>query len=143
MSLEIPHSLFDFIGSNPNRIRVTSCVDDAVRNPAYDSHKRAKNWAAVVVPNRMAPGGLVRTFLRCRQDFVDVSEAQPGDCIEFGGDRYSARGNAERDRRYYIVVGRRPDLDGEDCLVLLRCSVEPPSARSLAADRAVIEGVTL
>lgn len=107
--------------------------DECLKNLDYESHRRGKNWIAYVRPNRAAPGGLDREFWKHGSGawFLMPRKAKPGDIIEMGGDYYTARGNARRDRRYVMVV--RVD-DG----VIIGASMgsTAPSAARVAKERA-------
>ncbi len=89
----------------PLHDRLVEYKDSAIENVVHDNHKRAKNWVAKVTPNRMAPGGYDRDFLRKNNRYVDASSVKAGDNLEFGGDYYSGGGNKRPNRRYYTSKG--------------------------------------
>lgn len=73
--------------------------------PVYESHKRGKNWMAVIAPDPRSPGGLARTFLpHARGEYYYLIEAlKPGDVVEFGADYYTSSGRKSAARWYGVV----------------------------------------
>ncbi len=79
--------------------------DGCVENLDYEAHKRGKNWIATVKADRASPGGLAREFWRHGSGrWYKAPSLTAGDVIEMGGDYYTGRGSARRDRRYVLVV---------------------------------------
>lgn len=77
--------------------------------PAYESHKRGKNWCAKISKNPAAPNGLDRQFApRGHGEYYYIlpTEWGPGTPIEVGADYYSCGGNASRDRWYGRITER-------------------------------------
>lgn len=92
----------------PMRGEVIALDGGAMENPAYVSHKRGRNWAAILSGPNAAK--MERTFLAARGATVDLSDVQAGQVVEFGGDYVTSGGNRQYDRRYYLVLA----TDGAD-----------------------------
>lgn len=76
-----------------------------IENINYESHKRGKNWVAIVAKNRSKPGGLERNFLdRVRGPYVRPNGITAGTFLEFAGDYYSCGGHRSEKRKYYKVL---------------------------------------
>ncbi len=88
--------------------------DGTIPHTCFEPHRRGKNWVAVVVKNLQAPGGLERRFLKkaSGRNYVLPTDIKVGDCLEFGGDYYTASGRPSRNREYYRVVGIEPGNPG-------------------------------
>jgi hypothetical protein len=73
----------------------------------WESHKRGKNWLAVITPSPSSPGGLSRNFAaKARGDlYYIVPDWSVGDAVEFGADYYSGKGRKNDKRWYGFVVG--------------------------------------
>lgn len=103
--------------------------DGCIENLDYEAHKRGKNWIATVTPNRAAQGGLDREFWRHGSGrWYKAPSLTVGDVIEMGGDYYTGRGSALRDRRYVLVVRVE---DGY--LIGYGLGVKAPSGRAVDA----------
>jgi hypothetical protein len=90
--------------------------DGTIVNPKHDSHKRAKNWVAIVERDKSKPGGLKRDFLeRAPAGRVFVGGIKPGDWLEFAGDYYSCSGRKSPDRDYVRVIEVNGDLVCKRC----------------------------
>ncbi len=66
------------------KLKVT---DGTVENPCGGStNNKTKCWAAVVLQDKSAPGGLARTFLKGREGkgIINIKSLRPGDYVEFG-----------------------------------------------------------
>jgi len=76
----------------------------------YETHKRGKNWLAVISRGPRSPGGLARQFLaRGHGPYAYIAEDIPeGSALECGSDYYSGGGNPSRDRRYYLLLRKAP-----------------------------------
>lgn len=74
--------------------------------PLYKSHKRGKNWLAVIELDPKSPGGLKRRFATPgRGDYLySVEELQIGDAVEFGADYYTTGGRRVPGRWYGVVT---------------------------------------
>jgi hypothetical protein len=74
--------------------------------PCYVSHKRGKNWFAVIEPDPTKPGGLDRAFAaKAKGDsYYILPTLAIGDAVEFGADYYSGSGRKNADRWYGFVV---------------------------------------
>jgi hypothetical protein len=86
--------------------------------PIYETHKRGKNWMAIIAASPIAPGGLDRTFLRRGNGdyYYIVSDLQPNTPVEFGADYYSARGKKSTKRWYGVVKTISPgSITIEEC----------------------------
>lgn len=97
-------------------LREMVCKDNHVM---WESHRRGKNWMAVIHKDPTAPAGLGRSFwARARGDYFYLvpSDVKPGDAVEIGADYYSAGGNPSRRRWYGVVVAV-----AADALVLVAC----------------------
>lgn len=73
--------------------------------PIHESHKRGKNWLAVITPDPRSPGGIGRAFATRAYGkyYYIVPPLEPGDAIEFGADYYTG-GGRKVPRRWYGVV---------------------------------------
>jgi hypothetical protein len=73
--------------------------------PVYETHKRGKNWMAVIASDPGSLGGTRREF--CKRGngayYYIVTPELVGKAVEFGADYYSGSGNKSA-RRYYGVV---------------------------------------
>lgn len=76
----------------------------AIENPAYERHKRGRNWAAVLTGPNAAR--MERRFLAARGATVDLTDVQPGQVLEFGGDYMTGRGRRIPDRRFYLILAK-------------------------------------
>ena len=80
--------------------------------PIYQSHRRGRNWCAIIAKNPSAPNGLDRNFLtHARGQYYymlndQITEQTP---VEFGADYYSAGGRPSRERWYGVVISRTND----------------------------------
>lgn len=76
--------------------------------PVYESHKRGKNWMAVIRLDPTAPNGLGRVFVpKAKGDdnyYIVEGAVQAGDAIEFGADYYTGGGSKQATRWYGVVV---------------------------------------
>lgn len=74
--------------------------------PVFCSHRRGKNWCAVIAKEPNAPGGLKRVFLpRAKgQYYYIVASLKVGDPVEFGADYYTASGKRSPERWYGVVL---------------------------------------
>ncbi|KQT64148.1 MULTISPECIES: hypothetical protein [unclassified Aureimonas] len=106
----------------------------ALENPAFVSHKRGRNWGAVLSGPNAAR--MQRTFLAAREATVDVSDVQPGQVIELGGDYVTSGGNRHYDRRYFLVL----DTDGEERMT---AEQHDTAAKALRAARELAKGTSL
>lgn len=106
----------------------------ALENPAFVSHKRGRNWGAVLSGPNAAR--MERTFLHTRGATVDVSDVQPGQVIELGGDYITSGGNRQYDRRYLLVL----DTDGADQMT---AEQHDTAAKALRAARELAKAAPL
>jgi hypothetical protein len=113
-------------------------LDGAAEVPVRESHKRGKNWTAVVKPCRTAPDGLERRFVKTYREhrYFTVAGLSVGDVLEFGADYYSGAGRKQPHRRYAAVL--RNDASG---LMLDDLHETEPRARR-AADAALAAAST-
>jgi hypothetical protein len=75
--------------------------------PAWNEHHRAKNWAATLEVDPVAPGGLRRRWFNRGNGpvfYVVPDSLEPGDAVEFGADRVSYSGNRDGNRWYGVVL---------------------------------------
>lgn len=110
----------------PMRGEVLRLDGGAVENPAYVSHKRGRNWGAVLSGPNAAK--MERTFLAARGATVDLSDVRAGQVLEFGGDYVTSGGNKHYDRRYLLVLA----TDGIDEMTVER---HDTAAQALRAAR--------
>lgn len=82
--------------------------------PAWESHKRGRNWFAKITKDPACPGGLRRDFFeRAGGEFyylLRTHSLTPGEVVEFGADYYSTGGNPYRDRTYGVVIAITEEL---------------------------------
>ena len=79
----------------------------AIRTPAFEDHKRGKNWIAICKGPNAAR--MERDFLPMRGRIVDLGE--PGEVVrgtvlEVGADYYNSRGAKRPYRDFYVVHSR-------------------------------------
>lgn len=77
--------------------------------PIHVEHSRAKNWAAIVMPDPTQPGGFSRIWWdRGRGDFryIVPSRLKVGDIVEFGADYVQWSGKKVPERWLGVVVER-------------------------------------
>ena len=93
----------------------SGCLAEA---PIWESHKRGKNWLAVITPSPAAPGGLERSFARRAKGdcFFFIDDIEVGSPVEFGADYYSGGGRKSSNRWYGVLqqkaVATSPHPDG-------------------------------
>lgn len=115
------------MSTEENKIRILTRVLDgrSISNPAYESHKRGRNWAAVVSGKNAA--NFERRFLSTRGETVDLEPVRAGDVLEFGGDYITGGGRRVPDRRWFHVH----QIDDE----LIKFVRYPTMAKALKAAR--------
>lgn len=91
----------------------------SIENPVFCSHRRGRNWAAIVSGKNAA--NAERFFLKARGPIIDLSPVAVGCVVEFGGDYISSGGTRRPNRCWWLIV----DISDE------AISVEP--FQSLAA----------
>ena len=116
----------------PMRGEVLPLDGGAMENPAYVSHKRGRNWSAVLSGPNAAR--MERRFLPARGATVDLSDVRPGQVVEFGGDYVTSGGNKHYDRRYLLVLA----TDGADEMTVER---HDTAAQALRAARELAKAV--
>jgi hypothetical protein len=74
--------------------------------PVYETHKRGKNWMAVIEISPSCPGGLARTFVKNAYGpyYYMINTLKVGDAIEFGGDYYTGRGSKRAERWHGVLI---------------------------------------
>lgn len=74
--------------------------------PIYESHKRGRNWMAVIAPDPAAPGGVARKFVMRGHGryYYIVGRDLIGKAVEFGADYYSSSGRKKSCRWYGVVL---------------------------------------
>lgn len=85
--------------------------------PVWESHKRGKNWMAVISRDATKPSGLEREFIpvargegRYYLGGLDIAHRNPVPFpVEFGADYYSGSGKRHADRVYGVVRAIRKD----------------------------------
>lgn len=87
-------------------------VDGCIESINFETHKRGKNWVAIVTSNKTCPGGLEREFLdHGSKGWYKIPDAiKVGDVLEFGGDYYSGSGHKNPSREYVKVLAKAPRL---------------------------------
>lgn len=74
--------------------------------PAYEGHKRGRNWMAIIEIDPSAPGGLHREFVKQAHGstyYYMAPKSLMGKAVEFGADYFSGSGRRRRDREYGVV----------------------------------------
>ena len=72
--------------------------------PVFETHKRGKNWCAIIQRDPTAPAGLARKFCEIgKGEFYYKVEFKVGDTLEFGADYYTG-GGSKAPKRFYCVV---------------------------------------
>ncbi len=73
--------------------------------PCYETHRRGRNWMAIISPDPSAPGGLAREFVdRGRGKYYYlVDETLVDQPIEIAADYFSTGGNRSPKRWYGVV----------------------------------------
>jgi len=91
------------MSTEENHIRILTQELDgrSISNPAYESHKRGRNWAAIVSGKNAA--NFARSYLKTRRETVDLEPVKAGDVLEFGGDYMTCAGRRVPDRRWFHV----------------------------------------
>jgi hypothetical protein len=74
--------------------------------PVFETHKRGKNWMALISNDPKSPGGIGRKFFeRGNGKYIyDTSAVELYMPLEFGADYYSGGGNKQACRRYGVVL---------------------------------------
>ena len=105
-------------------ISQNDCADEA----GYSSHRRSRNWLAVVKPNRTCPGGLERNFLervRGNPSYYHVNgELEEGTVLEIASDYYTGSGKKRPRREYRAIL-----VVDENAVVLGPAKSTEPKAR--------------
>lgn len=114
------------VGSTPCPVYQVSISDGVVDQKHLglfeERWQRAKNWVAVIHPNRAKPGGLDRDFLpRAVGSRYYVKNVLAGDYIEVGADYVTTTGNKIPARRYFRVL-----VIAGDTWTLRDCPCGPP-----------------
>jgi hypothetical protein len=109
-------------------IRIEAGALTDVPDDCWQTHKRGKNWLAMISVDPSSPGGLSRNFAAKAKGefFYLLPDLSPGDPVEFGADYYSGSGRKSPTRWYGFVVkivhATRLFSEGEaDYLVLREC----------------------
>lgn len=97
------------VGSTPCPVYQVSVSDGVVDQKHLglfeERWQRAKNWVAVIKPNRARPGGLDREFLpRAVGSRYHTNIVVAGDFIEVGADYVTTGGNKIPARRYFRIL---------------------------------------
>lgn len=85
---------------------------DAITTPIYETHKRGKNWLAIL--NGKNSVHVEMDFLRMSYRTVDTSDLKIGDAIEVGADYISGGGIRNPCRKWYVV--KNIDSTGIECI---------------------------
>lgn len=99
--------------------------------PAWNDNHRAKNWAAIVEVDPVAPGGFRRKWFNRGNGpayYVVPEMLGVGDVVEFGADRVSFSGNRDGNRWYGVV------LAVSDSAIRLQKCVSAADAASKSAE---------
>lgn len=90
--------------------------------PVYESHRRGRNWMAIIRKDPKAPGGLARLFMEPAHGnyFYFVDGIKVGAPVEFGADYYTGGGSRSATRWYGVVV----ELDDEKIVIEQYSSAE-------------------
>jgi len=96
----------------------------------WESHRRGKNWLAIIIPNPGSPGGLERVFVRKAHGsaYYLIEGINVGDAIEFGADYYSGGGRKNPIRWYGVVTRLTPTM-----LVVAKCATGKAACKRAAA----------
>jgi hypothetical protein len=102
-------SATDFLRRMQEAARETLVIEDGTISNishTFGAFGRVKNWIAVVEKDYSAPGGLRREFFKRGplDRFFVPAEMNPGQWLEFGGDRVSGSGKRKHKRAYREVV---------------------------------------
>ena len=85
--------------------RTIQIEDGTFENPERCTHRRGRNWVAIVERDKSQPGGLDRCFLaRAPAGRVHMAGLDPGMWLEFAGDYYSCGGSKRPNRKYCRIV---------------------------------------
>ena len=119
-------------------VRLPIANNALLEAPKFETHKRGKNWMAVIDIDATAPVGLGRDFLpRGRGECLYIVEkVDVFDPIEFGADYMSGTGRKYTSRWYGIVVAK---TDGvlliEECETGAKAVLRAREARISTTDR--------
>ena len=102
---------------------------DSVENPVYCSHRRGKNWAAILTGKNAA--NMHRSFLRSKAEIIDLEPVGTGDVLEIAGDYTSSGGRFQPDRLYWYVTAKTEDE--------MTVEVHPTAAKALRAARLAVK----
>ncbi len=76
-----------------------------VAGPAYENHKRGRNWLATIDTDPTAPGGLKRDFVdRGKGRYMYRNQLDVGDAFEVGADYYTGGGSKNSNREYGVII---------------------------------------
>lgn len=96
----------------PKKVWDLPIIDGAILkgNIPFETHKRGKNWLAVISRDPKSPGGISRSFMeRGHGEYAYIAENIPvGSALECGADYYSGGGNPSRNRTYWLLTARTP-----------------------------------
>jgi hypothetical protein len=122
--------------------------------PCWESHKRGKNWMAVIETSPSSPGGLARDFAtKAKGDlYYILPSLNPGDAVEWGADYYTGGGSKRADRWYGYVVdaARAHPSNGNSYLVVHKCATGKAAckegkefAKELAMEKTSADAATM
>ena len=75
--------------------------ESVIESPVYESHKRGKNWFAVLEGKNSVDMSM--SFQKMRGKLCSCVNLKPGMAVEFGGDYISTGGYRQPDRKIYVI----------------------------------------
>ena len=105
---------------------------DSFENPIFCSHKRGRNWVAVLTGKNAA--NMSKRFLKSRGETVDVESVRIGDVLEVAGDYTTSGGRFDPNRRYWRVTAKSEDE--------MSVEVHPSAAKAIKAARLAAKAET-
>lgn len=89
-------------GCDLTDVRARAGDAGAMTTLAFESHKRGRNWLALLKGKNAA--NMDRDFLKLSGRLVDYQSIEVGDPFEVGADYYTGSGNPHRCRHYGVAI---------------------------------------
>ena len=105
----------------------------SIENPVFCSHRRGRNWAAVVSGKNAA--NAQRNFLKAVGRTVDLSQVAVGDVVEFGGDYISSGGIRRPNRCWWLIVKISDEVVSVDPFESLAAAMRAARAKPVEEGR--------
>jgi len=109
----------------------------SISNPVYCSHKRGRNWAAIITGKNAA--NCERDFLRTRGPIIDLGAVEAGDVLEIGGDYVTASGRRQPDREFWLITDINDDNVSYEEHATLAKAIKAGRLRHAGSEKGAVE----